>query len=582
MVPLQDNRSGTDRGRKAAFAHGVPGIFVQACFYPERLAPAAPVPAAAGEEQRPVPRRQGTGTPPGRCLLAVGFRVFCDFAKKIAENFIGQHFVDLACFVRNHGYNFWQRRRIFVPILAFLWDRRGAVLRWYSKNVFTTGTKCCIMFNNSVPAAAQAAPGGRAPGAGAAALCRPLSQAAEHSAAATARYGMAGPACRACPIRRFMLEPKTKEHIRRWFLHHLPKYGTLAASLAVLLGVIAVTSSQLQVVTVSDSHGKSATVVSAEHEVVALIAQAGITPSSTADELVVTETDDNNSIHILRAFDVPVTVDGRTVDVVTTGGTVEEVLRDGGIQLSEDDETEPARGETVEEGQSITVHRVTYDTYTVQETVPAEVVTEYTSLFYRQQDYELVLQQGADGLDEVTYRDKYVDGQLAETTEVSRTTLVGMVQHIVKQYGEAVPVSDFAGPEIVDGQPAEGVVQVYTGQRSTGYSASATAKGASGRRLSYGTVAVNPNVIPYGTLLYITSDDGRFVYGYAYAADTGTAMLTGHAFIDLYYETYEESVKNAVIPVTVYVIDDEVAAQYEEENDALLDAILAERGLEDE
>lgn len=107
MVPLQDNRSGTVYGRQAAFAHGVPGIFLQARFYPERLAPAVPVPAAAGEEQRPVPRRQGTGTPPGRCLLAVGFRVFCDFAKKIAENFIGQHFVDLACFVRNHGYNFW-------------------------------------------------------------------------------------------------------------------------------------------------------------------------------------------------------------------------------------------------------------------------------------------------------------------------------------------------------------------------------------------------------------------------------------------------------------------------------------------
>ena len=66
-------------------------------------------------------------------------------------------------------------------------------------------------------------------------------------------------------------------------------------------------------------------------------------------------------------------------------------------------------------------------------------------------------------------------------------------------------------------------------------------------------------MIPYGTLMYITSDDGAFVYGYAYAADTGTAMMTGHAFVDLYYQTYEESVENAVIPVTVYIIDDEVA-----------------------
>ena len=82
MVPLQDNRSGTDRGRQAAFAHGVPGIFVQACFYPGRLASAVPVPAAAGEEQRPVPRRQGTGTPPGRCLLAAVFAFSAILPKK--------------------------------------------------------------------------------------------------------------------------------------------------------------------------------------------------------------------------------------------------------------------------------------------------------------------------------------------------------------------------------------------------------------------------------------------------------------------------------------------------------------------
>ena len=83
---------------------------------------------------------------------------------------------------------------------------------------------------------------------------------------------------------------------------------------------------------------------------------------------------------------------------------------------------------------------------------------------------------------------------------------------------------------MVDGVPVEGVAATYTGQRATGYSASATAKGASGRRLTYGTVAINPGVIPYGSLLYITSDDGKFVYGYAYAADTGAALVQGKAF----------------------------------------------------
>ena len=377
-----------------------------------------------------------------------------------------------------------------------------------------------------------------------------------------------------------MLEPKTKEHIRRWFCRHSPKYGALAGSLAVLMGVIGATASQLQVVTVSDSHGKSATVVTAERKVVDLIAQAGISPTGAEDELVVTETSANtNDIHILRAYAVPVTVDGGQQQVMTTGGTVEEVLAEGGITLGNYDETEPDRDAVIQEGDSITVHRVTYDTYSVEETIPAEEVVQYTSLFYRQQKYQQVIQEGSDGVDQVTYRDKYVDGEWVSKTELNRTTLVGMVQRIVKAYGEGAPVSSFVGPEIVDGQPSEGVTQVFTSQRSTGYSASATAKGASGRRLSYGTVAVNPDVIPYGTLLYITSDDGRFVYGYAYAADTGTAMMTGHAFIDLYYETYDESCKNAVIPVTVYVIDDEVAAQYEETNDAILEANLAARDI---
>ena len=139
-------------------------------------------------------------------------------------------------------------------------------------------------------------------------------------------------------------------------------------------------------------------------------------------------------------------------------------------------------------------------------------------------------------------------------------------------YGEQAPVSSFQGPEIVDGVPAEGVSEVYESQRSTAYSASQTAKGASGRRLTYGTVAVDPSVIPYGTLMYITSDDGSFVYGYAYAADTGTAMREGRVFVDLYYESYEESVKSAVIPVTVYIIDEETAAKYQQINDEILAA----------
>ena len=72
--------------------------------------------------------------------------------------------------------------------------------------------------------------------------------------------------------------------------------------------------------------------------------------------------------------------------------------------------------------------------------------------------------------------------------------------------------------------------------------------------LGYGTVAVDPSVIPYGTLLYITSTDGSFVYGYAVATDTGIAVQKGQILVDLFYETYAESVINGAIQVNVYVV----------------------------
>ena len=41
---------------------------------------------------------------------------------------------------------------------------------------------------------------------------------------------------------------------------------------------------------------------------------------------------------------------------------------------------------------------------------------------------------------------------------------------------------------------------------------------ATGAPAAVGRVAVNPNVIPYGTKLYIASPDGSIVYGYAIAS----------------------------------------------------------------
>ncbi len=373
-----------------------------------------------------------------------------------------------------------------------------------------------------------------------------------------------------------MLSVKTREHIRRRLEILGPHCAVLLCGAVSLGAALAVVSDSLRIVEISDTHGQSGVIVTCATDVNTLVDQAGLAAPSSQDELEIVESNGRDRIHVLRAFTVPVTADGTTTDLVATHETVGELLSEAGIEVRDQDIVEPALDEELERGDSVTLQRVDYVEYTTEEAVPME--TEYcqTSLYYRNQDKQTVMEEGQDGLDQVTWREVWVDGELTETTEVGRETLVEMQPTVIKCYGEGAPVSIFHGPEVVDGVPVEGVTTVYRGQRSTGYSASLTAKGASGQRLTYGTVAVDPSVIPYGTLLYITSDDGRFVYGYAYAADTGTAMMAGHAFIDLYYETYDESVTSAVIPVTVYVIDDETAAAYEEENDAIREADLAE------
>lgn len=372
------------------------------------------------------------------------------------------------------------------------------------------------------------------------------------------------------------LSVKTKEHIRRRMELELPKWGTLLGGALALGLAIAFTSQSLHFVVVSDTHGGSVRILTSSDSEEVLLAQTDTPPLGEHDEIVWSQIADGEQMQVLRAYTVPVTADGETHEVITTGATAAELLAGLGITYDEDDWVTPAADEVVTEGSSLTLQRVEYVEYTEEVVVPTERQEIPTSLFYRDEDETMVLQEGSDGLDTVIWRDVYLDGVWSEKQEVERITQVEMVPTVVKVYGEETPVSSFVGPEIVDGVPSEGVTETYTGQRSTGYSASATAKGASGRRLTYGTVAVDPSIIPYGTLLYITSDDGKFVYGYAYAADTGTALVTGHAFVDLYYQTYEESVESAVIPVTVYVIDDAVAAQYEEQNDEIMETLLAE------
>lgn len=365
---------------------------------------------------------------------------------------------------------------------------------------------------------------------------------------------------------------KTREHLRRWAGRTLPRWGVVLGCLAVMGTVTGWAAINTWVVEASDTDGAFGRAILSFADKSEIWAATGVAAPGEYDELQESATPQGELYHILRAYPVSVTADGATTDLMVTGGTVDDMLDRLGITYDLNDELTPAGKTETEEGTAITLRRIEYKEYTQEEYIPCETEYLYTSLYYRarHQGISWVVRYGQDGVDNVAYREKYVDGELVETEEIAREAVTPMVTTVVKCYGPGAPVSQFAGPEVVDGVPVEGVAAVYTNCRATGYSAGPRAWGASGRHLTYGTVAINPNVIPYGSLMYITSASGNFVYGYAYAADTGIAMMDGRAFIDLYYETYDESVKSEVNWVNIYVLDAATAAKYKAQNDEIL------------
>ena len=152
-----------------------------------------------------------------------------------------------------------------------------------------------------------------------------------------------------------MLSTKTKEHIRRRAALGLPRWGTLLVSLGALAGCVAFTGSQLHVVKITDTHGAQGMAITSAHDIKTLMQQTGIAAPDTEDELEITEDAGLDQIHILRAYTVPVTVDGGVQEVVVTGGTVGDALAEAGITLGPDDWIEPALDTPAQENTTVTI-----------------------------------------------------------------------------------------------------------------------------------------------------------------------------------------------------------------------------------
>lgn len=307
-------------------------------------------------------------------------------------------------------------------------------------------------------------------------------------------------------------------------------------------------------------NGVTREIMTSETDVYAIL-KLGNYSLSANDKVSYEETSSNTAyITIYRAFDVTVAADGNTTTVSLIDGTVGDVLEKAGIKLGEFDEVSCGLSDKAYEGMEITVTRVEY--VTRESTSEVDFDTEYTDNTNLVIGTENVITAGVPGERKYTVKEKYVDGKLTEKQLLNdRITRQPVTEVIERGTALATPYSKMEDPDaitLVNGIP-ESYTRIVSG-KATAYTAGYGARTASGRLAEIGTCAVNPNVIPYGSKLYIVAQDGSRVYGYAVAADTGLGLMDGTVAVDLYFgsmaEHYYDSCAWGAVQVDIYVLEE--------------------------
>ena len=230
---------------------------------------------------------------------------------------------------------------------------------------------------------------------------------------------------------------------------------------------------------------------------------------------------------------VSIHVDGRTITTNTTHTSPDYILARAGVKLGAHDEYHLQK--LNERHTDITVYRA----------VPITVE-------YQGEKKEIMTSKKTvgDALNESGYYLESIDVQPGLDAEVKPGLSISVKDKAVVQQEEQLGAAGGTISTAGSGSAAD------TGRYQAAYTMEATAYlpsdgggsgiTASGMVARRGVVAVDPNVIPLGTRLYIPG------YGEAIAADTGGAIRGDR--IDLCMESYGEAMQFGRRYVTVYVI----------------------------
>lgn len=294
---------------------------------------------------------------------------------------------------------------------------------------------------------------------------------------------------------------------------------------------------------------------------------------------------DDMLVEVTRVVSVRIAADGSTRGYRVSALTVADALAAAGIVPGGEDRVEPAPETLLRTGMKITVRRV--KTVEEVETQEIDYETKYVHTRDLVEGQTSVLTEGMKGKKELRYQAVYVDGELESRELLKEEVVADPVKEIILRgsgYQTKAPQLEFVDDGTPPPSPTSKPASAGGSSSGQGISVNTTAgtlTDQDGKQVRYtraitgectaycipggttsvglvaerGIIAVDPDIIPYGTKMFVASPDGSIVYGYGVAGDTGGACMAGDIIADLCYDTEEECWQLGRRDMVLYILE---------------------------
>ncbi len=245
----------------------------------------------------------------------------------------------------------------------------------------------------------------------------------------------------------------------------------------------------------------------------------------------------------INTYEKTVLIDDAGVvrEYITQAKTVSELFSENGITVGAYDVVVPYGDGAIANGMTVYITRVDYIVQTVETKLPFETMIKDVDTVMK--GTTVVAEEGKEGLRLDKIATKTVNGVITNERRVISSTVVEEPTPCIKEHGVGGKFRAPNGKVYRYLYRRECVATAYYDYRNIGY-------GATGHATVPGTVAVDKDVIPLHSRVYVTGKVGDF--GILKAEDVGN--FRGD-WIDIYFDTIEECYAFGRRTVNVYVIE---------------------------